>query len=129
MSAGYSMHIRSHEYGVVNIEISRTDVSGSSRQHDREEMEQLVGVVRRLTEQVDGLTTGMGEASHTASQSNSVDQLVSEMQTMIGKVDRRKRSKSHKPPATLEQPSDCNTDGEESVPKRHLIRPMKFDGS
>src|SRR5208282_3341512 len=45
------------------------------------------------------------------------------------KVEKRKRSKKRKPSATLEQPSDSNSDGEESVPKRHLIRPMKFDGS
>jgi hypothetical protein len=129
MLTGDSTHRRSHEYRNVNVETPRADADSTSRPHDRDEMEQLVGVVRRLTEQVDGLTTGMGEASHTASQNISIDQLVSKMQTLIEKVEKRKRSKKHKPSATLEQPSDSNSDGEESVPKRHLIRPMKFDGS
>src|SRR5664279_5411931 len=107
--------------------------------HDAREIEQLRGqfdqygqVVQSLSNRLDDFIDSVviNTPQHTTvkqPENEPTDRLVAQMKALIDGSRKSKKSRKVKLPAVIEQSSASETDTE-SVPKRHLIRPMKFDG-
>src|SRR5664279_228860 len=107
--------------------------------HEALEIEQLRGqfnqcgqIVQSLSNRLDDFIDSVVENTpqHTTvkqPENEPTDRLVAQMKALIDGSRKNKKSRKVKLPAVIEQSSASETDTE-SVSKRHLIRPMKFDG-
>ena len=98
----------------------------------RGQFEQYSQVLPSISNRVDDLvdTVAIGASEQTSvkpPESDSTTRIVDQMKALINTVSKKPKVRKTKLPTVIEQSSASETETE-SIPQRHLIRPMKFDG-
>ena len=94
-----------------------------------EVVQSLTGQVEDLTENIAAYTPARENVKTNVGETENINKLVAQMQSLIEKTEKRKRSRKPVIPATTADASSASDSEVETAKKRHIIKPPKFDGN